>query len=140
MSRAGLVASVQPQHAVTDRDVADALWAGRRSIAFPYGSLHTHGVELQFGSDAPVSPPDPRAAIADAVWRTDDDRPSWTASEAVPLDVALRAACGGRGNVAVGDVADLVVLAEDPRRLGNRDLRDVPIVATVCDGRTTYAR
>ncbi|WP_188543453.1 amidohydrolase [Rhodococcoides trifolii] len=138
-ARAGVVASVQPQHCVTDRDVADALWAGRRSIAFPYGSLHASGADLQFGSDAPVSPPNPRAAIADAVWRTDDGRPPWTASESLPLDVAIRAACGGRASVEVGSVADLVVLAENPRDLGNSDLRNVPIVATVADGRLTYS-
>ncbi|MGB6181191.1 MAG: amidohydrolase family protein, partial [Rhodococcus sp. (in: high G+C Gram-positive bacteria)] len=43
----GVVASVQPQHAVTDRDVADALWSGRRSLAYGYHSLHRHGATLQ---------------------------------------------------------------------------------------------
>ncbi|KIQ18278.1 amidohydrolase [Rhodococcus sp. MEB064] len=134
----GVVASVQPQHAVTDRDVADTLWRGRRSRAYPYGSLHSHGARLQFGSDAPVSPPDPRSAIADAVFRTDDGRPSWTPAEAVPMDVALAAASGGRSGVSIGSPADLVVLAESPYVVSNADLRAVPVVLTVSGGRVTH--
>jgi len=134
----GVVASVQPQHAVTDRDVADVLWSGRRSIAYGYHSLHRHGALLQFGSDAPVSPPDPRSAVADAVFRTDDERPSWHPGEAVPMDVALRAASGGRVGVDVGSAADLVVLAESPYVLSNADLRSVPVIATIGAGRATH--
>ncbi len=138
-SAANVIASVQPQHAMSDRDVADELWGGdRRSIAYPYRSLHRAGARLLFGSDAPVSPPAPLDAIADAVWRTDDERPAWRAEEALPLDVALPAACGGRTAVDVGGAADLVLLAEHPGLLPNDDLRAVPVLATVRAGRCTY--
>lgn len=137
-ARAGLVASVQPQHAMSDRDVADVLWSRRRSIAYPYGSLLRHAATLQFGSDAPVSPPDPLASVADAVWRTDDDRPPWRADESMPLGSALRAASGGRGEITVGSAGDFVVLAESPYVLSNADLRAVPVTATVCAGRVTH--
>ena len=134
----GVVASIQPQHAMSDRDVVDLLWAGRASRAYPYGSLHRLGVALQFGSDAPVSPPDPRAAVADAVHRTDDDRPPWEPDEALPLSAALRSACGGRDAVTVGSAADLTVLAQWPHLLSNADLRSVPVLATVSGGRVTH--
>lgn len=135
---AGVAASIQPQHAMSDRDVADELWSGRASISYPYASLHRAGVELLFGSDAPVSSPSPLDAVADAVWRTDDDRRPWQAEEALPLDIALSAACGGRPSVEVGDAADLVILAEHPANLGNRDLRSDPILATVRAGKVTF--
>ncbi|MCW2622562.1 MAG: Exoenzyme regulatory protein AepA precursor [Frankiales bacterium] len=134
LARPGLLASVQPQHAMADREVADRWWPDRESAAFPYGSLHRAGAVLRFGSDAPVSPPDPWAAIADAVWRTDDERPPWHVEQALPVAVALRAACGGRAGVRVGDRADLVLVAEHPAHCSNADLRVIPVLATYVEG------
>ncbi|NLF03905.1 MAG: amidohydrolase family protein, partial [Actinomycetales bacterium] len=56
-----VVASVQPEHAMDDRDVADRHWAGRTGGAFAFGSLARAGVRMAFGSDAPVAPLDPWA-------------------------------------------------------------------------------
>lgn len=133
----GVSASVQPQHAISDRDVADELWGGRGSIAYPYRSLHRAGARLLFGSDGPVSPPSPLDSIADAVWRTDDERPPWHSEEALPLDVAIAAACGGRASIELGMSADVVLLAEHPADLNNKDLRALPVLATVRAGAIT---
>lgn len=135
---AGVTASIQPQHAMSDRDVADELWGERRSIAYPYLSLHRAGARLLFGSDAPVSPPAPLDSVADAVWRTDDERPPWRADEALPIEVALAAVCGGRATVGVGVVADLVLLAEHPALLSNEDLRADPVLGTIRAGVPTF--
>ncbi|MDJ0469162.1 amidohydrolase [Rhodococcoides fascians] len=135
----GVAASVQPQHAMADRDIAEDLWAGRRSVAYGYGSLHRSGATLLFGSDAPVSPPEPLAGVAAAVFRTNDDRPPWHAEESVPLDAALQAASGGRGALRVGDVADIVVLEEHPVHRSAHDLAETEIRATVCAGTLTHA-
>lgn len=135
----GVAASVQPQHAMADRDIAEDLWAGRRSVAYGYGSLHRSGATLLFGSDAPVSPPEPLAGVAAAVFRTDDDRPPWRAEESVPLDAALQAASGGRAALRVGDVADIVVLEEHPAHRSVHDLAETEIRATVCAGTLTHA-
>jgi predicted amidohydrolase YtcJ len=134
----GVTASVQPQHAMADRDIAEDLWAGRRSVAYGYGSLHRSGATLLFGSDAPVSPPEPLAGVAAAVFRTDDDRPPWHAEESVPLDAALQAASGGRGALRVGDVADIVVLEEHPVHRSAHDLADTEVRATICAGLLTH--
>lgn len=135
----GVAASVQPQHAMADRDIAEDLWAGRRSVAYGYGSLHRSGATLLFGSDAPVSPPEPLAGVAAAVFRTDDDRPPWHAEESVPLDAALQAASGDRAALRVGDVADIVVLEEHPAHRSVHDLAETEIRATVCAGTLTHA-
>ena len=108
-------------------------------MAYGYGTLHRSGARLLFGSDAPVSPPEPLAGVAAAVFRTDDDRPAWCPEEAVPLDVALQAACGGRGALGVGDAADIVVLVEHPEHRTVRDLVDTEIRATICAGALTHA-
>lgn len=134
----GVAASVQPQHAMADRDIAEDLWAGRRSVAYGYGSLHRSGATLLFGSDAPVSPPEPLAGVAAAVFRTDDDRPPWHAEESVALDAALQAASGGRGALRVGDVADIVVLEEHPVHRSAHDLADTEVRATICAGLLTH--
>jgi predicted amidohydrolase YtcJ len=137
-ARPGLVTSVQPQHAMSDRDVADRHWPGRTGTAFPYGSLLRAGATLEFGSDAPVSEPDPWHAIADAVHRTDDERPPWHVEQAIPLPAALEAATSGRTTITVGDPADLVLVPDDPAHLSNPDLRTLPVLATLVAGRFTH--
>jgi predicted amidohydrolase YtcJ len=137
-ARPGLITSIQPQHAMSDRDVADRHWADRTATAFPYGSLLRAGAVLELGSDAPVAEPDPWHAIADAVHRTDDDRPPWHVEQAIPLTAAVRAAGGGRSQLGVGDPADLTVVPEDPATLSNQDLRDLPVLTTMVAGHVTY--
>ncbi|MFC0541967.1 amidohydrolase [Kutzneria chonburiensis] len=131
----GVIASVQPAHAPDDRDVADRHWAGRTDRAFPYQSLLAAGATLEIGSDAPVSPLDPWDGIASAVTRTDDDRAAWHPEQRIPVEVALAAAAGGRASVEVGDVADLLVAERDPAR---GELRDMPVVLTMVEGRITH--
>lgn len=131
----GVVASVQPAHQPDDRDVADRYWDGRTRRAFPYAQLLASGAELVIGSDAPVSPLDPWDGIASSVTRTDDDRPAWHPEQAIPLAAALRAACGGRDAVEVGDPADLTVIAGTPTP---ENLRATEVLATLAAGRVTH--
>jgi predicted amidohydrolase YtcJ len=79
----GVVASMQPEQAMDDRDVADRLWAGRTDRAFAIGSLVRAGATLVFGSDAPVAPLDPWVTIAAAVGRSRDGRDVWHPEEAI---------------------------------------------------------
>ena len=88
--RLGVTASVQPEHAMDDRDVADALWAGRDRPRVPARRRCTRaGARLAFGSDAPVAPLDPWVAIAAAVARSRDGRAPWHPEQAVSAAVAL---------------------------------------------------
>jgi predicted amidohydrolase YtcJ len=135
---AGVIASVQPQHAVADRDVAERHWNGRTGRAFPYAALHAAGAELRLGSDAPVSPLDPWQAVADAVARTADDRPPWHPEQALPLDVALAAACDGRRLPLVGAPADLAVVAGDLAGASAERVRATTVLATLVAGRFTH--
>lgn len=134
--RLGITASVQPEHAMDDRDVADRLWAGRADRAFPLAELHRSGARLAFGSDAPVAPLDPWAAIASAVGRTRDGREPWHPEQRLPVDAALAASV--RSSVAPGQPADLAVLDRDPLASGPDDLRTMPVAATLLAGRFTH--
>lgn len=132
----GIIASVQPEHAMDDRDVADQYWHGRTDRAFAFGSLHRAGVELRLGSDAPVAPLDPWHAIASVVSRSRGTREPWHPEQAVPLDVAL--AASARSTLAVGQPADLVVTDVNPATSERDTLRELPVSATLLGGRFTH--
>ena len=132
----GMIASVQPEHAMDDRDVADRYWAGRTDRAFAFGSLHAAGAALRLGSDAPVAPLDPWHAIASATSRSRDEREAWHPEQVLPLDIAL--AASARSTLDVHEVADLVISDADPHALGRDDLRAMPVAATLLGGRFTW--
>jgi len=132
----GLIASVQPEHAMDDRDVADHHWAGRTGRAFAFGSLHRSGAELRLGSDAPVAPLDPWISLSAATSRSRGDRDVWHPEQRLPLDVALAASV--RTSLAVGQPADLVLVERDPYASDRDELRAMPVAATLLGGRFTH--
>jgi len=136
----GVVASVQPEHALDDRDVADVLWAGRTDRAFPLASLLGAGVQLAFGSDAPVAPLDPWISMAAAVGRSRDGSDAWHPEQSVSRQVALAASTRGVHAVSVGQIADLAVCEIDPLAASVADLRQMPVAATLLGGRFTHRR
>ncbi|WP_456823535.1 amidohydrolase family protein [Cellulomonas sp. P5_E12] len=132
----GVVASVQPEHAMDDRDVADHHWAGRTDRAFAFGALHAAGVRLALGSDAPVAPLDPWIAADAAVTRSRAGRSPWHPEQVLDRRVALESSVDGRGLVpVVGAPADLVVLDADPL---SAPLRGMPVAGTLVAGEWTH--
>lgn len=139
-ARLGIVASVQPEHAMDDRDVAERYWAGRTDRAFMLADLAAAGVELALGSDAPVAPLDPWVAIAAAVGRTRDGREPWHPEQAIEVRAALAASTGGQGAVVrARGRADLAVIELDPYAASVDELRAMPVSATLLAGRFTHS-
>ncbi|WP_300267555.1 amidohydrolase family protein [Microbacterium sp.] len=136
MARLGFAASVQSQHALDDRDLAEGLWAAQTAMRYPMASLLRAGVALRLGSDAPVAPLDPWVTIAAAVSRTDGERPRWDAQEQISVDDALTASA--RGAIRPGAVADLAVCGADPQTASASALRQMPVLATLLGGRVTH--
>ncbi|MFE3448851.1 amidohydrolase [Nonomuraea sp. NPDC059194] len=137
--RLGVVASVQPEHAMDDRDVADHHWAGRTERAFPFGAMLAAGAALALGSDAPVAPLDPWVSLAAAVDRSRDDREPWHGEQAIPVEEALAASTRTRrARLVEGDPADLVVVDADPFTATSAVLRQMPVAGTMLDGRWTW--
>jgi predicted amidohydrolase YtcJ len=136
--RLGLTASVQPEHAMDDRDVADRYWEGRTDRAFAFQSLHAAGATLALGSDAPVAPLDPWLAISAAVSRRRDGREAWHPAERLDAAVALAASTRG-ASVSPGAVADLVIVDADPTTGDADGLRDMPVAATLLGGTPTFS-
>lgn len=147
----GIIASVQPSHAPSDRYTADRFWGTRSRLAYAFRSLLESGARLAFGSDVPVEPLDPLAGIHAAVWRKRLDEPNsqiWypeqrlTVAEAVhgfTLGAAYASGEEGlKGSIEPGKLADFVVLSHDLFSDDEEVLRTVRPVATIVGGRTYY--
>jgi predicted amidohydrolase YtcJ len=137
-AKLGVTASVQPEHAMDDRDVADRFWAGRTDRSFALASLLAAGATLALGSDAPVAPLDPWVTMAAAVGRARDGREPWHPEQRISAADALAASTRGRTRIRVGDVADLVVTDADPLAATPQELRAMPVSLTLLAGRPTH--
>ena len=136
MAKAGVIASMQPIHAVTDRELADALWPEVRQNAYAWRALEQAGVRLAFGSDAPVETADPLAGIAAATtWRREA---KWHPELAISRASAVRAYTSGAA-YAAGMEGETGALR--PGRLCDMTVVDEGrVTATVAGGRVTWRR
>ncbi|MFT4233325.1 MAG: amidohydrolase [Leucobacter sp.] len=156
MARAGAIANLQPYWAQADAQMTEM------TLPFLDPSLHTHqyafrsleraGIPLAFGSDWPVTTPDPFAWIHVAVNRSypGDSTGSFLPHEALSRDSALRAATSGsafavrqegmRGAIEPGLLADLAVLDADLGEVGDGDLHAVRVDATFARGSLVFER
>ena len=136
MAHIGVIASMQPIHAVADRELADAMWPLSTAHAYAWRALERAGVRLAFGSDAPVESADPLAGIAAATtWRK---QAKWYPELALTRASALKAYTAGAAYAAgMEDEAG----ALRPGRLCDMTVVDGNgVVATVAGGRVTYRR
>jgi len=147
----GVIASVQPSHAPSDRYIADKFWGERARLAYAFRSLLKSGARLAFGSDVPVEPLDPLAGIHAAVWRKRLDEPdsdSWYPGERLSVNEALHGFTMGaayasgeewlKGSIAAGKLADFVVLTHDISTGAEEALREARPRATVIGGRLMF--
>jgi hypothetical protein len=132
---AGLVASMQPAHLLTDIPLIERHWGARGAGAYAFESLRRRGTRLVFGSDVPVASIDPREGLFAALERRDaggGPTGGWRPDERLAFEDAVRAytieaahAAGlahRRGTLAPGQDADLVAWAFDPAaELGSGD-------------------
>ncbi len=132
----GVTASVQPEHALDDRDVAERYWPGRTARAFALRSFVEAGARLILGSDAPVAPLDPWISVAAATARTRDEREPFHAEQALTVVEALAAST--RSTIAVGQPADLIAVDADPLAVDAAALRAMPVSLTLLAGRSTF--
>jgi predicted amidohydrolase YtcJ len=134
--RIGVIASMQPIHAIADRELADSIWPGVTGHSYAWRALEKAGAKLAFGSDAPVELADPLAGMAAATtWRR---LAGWHPDLALSLASALRAYTSTAA-YAVGMEKDLGALK--PGRLCDMTVVDGGrVVATVVGGRISWRR
>jgi hypothetical protein len=146
---AGLVASMQPAHLLTDIPLIERHWGARGRGAYAFQTLRRRGTRLVFGSDVPVASIDPREGLFAALERRDADggpAGGWRPDEKLGFEEAVRAYTVGaahaagltdrRGTLAPGQDADLVAWAfDEAAELGSGDaVRAGRACLTVVDG------
>jgi predicted amidohydrolase YtcJ len=152
--RLGVIASMQPYHAIDDgRWATRVIGPARSKTTYAFRSLLDAGATLAFGSDWYVAPPTPLEGIYAAVTRRtlDDANPGgWVPEQKITVDEALRAYTWAgayasfedaqKGTIAPGMLADLVVIDRDLRTMPVEQLREAQVVRTFVNGRTVYRK
>jgi predicted amidohydrolase YtcJ len=135
-ARFGVIASMQPIHAVADRELVDRYWPKLAAQSYAWGALERAGARLAFGSDAPVEVADPLAGIdAATVWRR---KTNWIPELAISRTAARRAYTSGAA-YAVGMERDAGTLR--PGKLCDVTVVDEGrVIATVVGGRVSFLR
>ena len=150
----GVVASVQPYHAIDD-----GRWAEKRigkercRTTYAFKSLLEGGAKLALGSDWMVAPLDPFTGIHAAVTRAtlDGKNPGgWYPEQKLSLEEALRGytidaafaefAEKEKGSIEAGKMADLVVLDRDLFATPPEGIKDVKVAMTIAGGKIVYRR
>lgn len=148
----GVVASMQPYHAIDDGRWAEKeLGPVRIQSSYAWRLLLDHGAVVAFGSDWPVAPLDPLMGIYAAVTRRtlDGKNPNgWVPQQRITVAEAVHAYTVGsafaehqeriKGSLEPGKLADLVVLTDDIFRIGANELDKVRVYMTVFDGSIVY--
>lgn len=146
---AGIVVVAQPGfvHEHGDRYLQQ-VDVDRHPWLHPLKSLVEGGLHVALGSDMPVAPPGPLAAVAAAATRASRRGAAVNASEGVNAATALRLHTEGgayaaadehlKGSIAPGQLADLVMLDGDPLTAEPAALGEIGVVMTIVGGRVVY--
>jgi predicted amidohydrolase YtcJ len=148
----GVIASMQPYHAIDDGRWADKVIGPERSrTTYAFRSLLDARARLAFGSDWSVAPATPLEGIYAAVTRRtlDGRNPGgWVPAQKITVEEALRAYTAGgayasfeereKGTLERGKLADFVVVDRDITRVPPETIRDAKVSMTVVGGRVVY--
>ncbi|MGH9160902.1 MAG: amidohydrolase, partial [Vicinamibacteraceae bacterium] len=150
----GVIASMQPYHAIDDGRWADeVIGAERAKTTYAFRSLIDAGATLAFGSDWFVAPPSPLEGIYAAVTRRtlDGKHPGgWVPEQKITVEEALRAYTHDaavasfdeavKGTIMPGKLADLVLIDRDLFEAPVDEIREARILWTMVGGRIVYER
>ena len=150
----GVIASMQPYHAIDDGRWAERVIGARRSeTSYAFRSLLDAGATLAFGSDWYVAPATPIEGIdAAANRRTLDGKhpDGWVPAQKISAEEALRAYTVGAayaafredslGSLEAGKLADLVVLDRNIVEGSSDEIAGARVNLTMVGGRIVYER
>ena len=146
----GAIASMQPNHLLTDMRWAEArLGKDRAAHSYAWKEFLDAGVPLCFGTDYPVEPITPfRGLYAAITRRSEDGKQEYFPNEKLTIEQAIAAYTTGsayaqfaeheKGLLQPGMLADFVVLDRDITRVEPDAILKTRVLRTVVGGKTVY--
>jgi len=115
---------------------------------YAIGSLRSAGIRVAASSDAPVVPFNPLVGICAAVTRGAASGQTLLPHESTSPLEALQAYTidaayadfeeNSKGSISRGNLADLVVLSDDPRAVPPEQIKDIQVLTTILDGKAVW--
>jgi predicted amidohydrolase YtcJ len=151
-ARLGVIASVQPYHAIDDGRWAEKrIGPDRIKRTYAFRTFRDNGVRLAFGTDWSVAPLSPVWTIYATVTRAtlDGKNPGgWVPEQKLTVAEAVEAYTMGsayaefqekeKGSIAAGKLADFVILSDDIFKIPHEAIKDVKVEATFVGGKLVY--
>ena len=148
----GVIASVQPYHAIDDGRWAEKrIGHERAKTTYAFRTFLDQGVRLAFGSDWTVAPLNPMIGLYAAVTRAtlDGKNPNgWFPEQKLTLKEAIEAYTMGsafaefrekeKGSLTPGKLADVVVLDTDLFSVAPEKVKDAAVRYTIVGGKVVY--
>ncbi|HEV2801254.1 MAG TPA: amidohydrolase [Pyrinomonadaceae bacterium] len=150
----GVVASMQPAHAISDKRWAqERLGEYRVQGAYAWHKMRSFGIHMPFGTDWPVEPINPYLGLYAAVTRqsTEGDPPGgWWPQERLTIAEAIRCYTAEpayasfeeteKGQIAPGMLADIIVHTRDLLTIRPEEILQTETAMTIFGGRIVYER
>jgi predicted amidohydrolase YtcJ len=148
----GVIASVQPYHAIDDGRWAESrIGHDRASRTYAFRTFLQHGVRLALGTDWDVAPLNPMLTVYAAVTRAtlDGKNPNgWFPEQKLSVSEAIEAYTMGsayaefqdqiKGSITTGKLADMVLLSDDILSIEPSRIREVKILKTFVGGKVVW--
>jgi predicted amidohydrolase YtcJ len=145
-----VIASLQPNHLLTDMNWAEArLGKQRAEQSYCWAEFLNHGVRLAFGTDYPVEPVTPFRGLYAAVTRkSENGKKEYFPQQKITIEQAIAAYTSGsafaeftekdKGTLEPGKLADFAVLDRDLSAINPAEILGTKVLRTVVGGKTVY--
>jgi predicted amidohydrolase YtcJ len=149
-AKMGVIASVQPNHLLTDMNWAESrIGPERAKHSYPWGNFYKQKVMLAFGTDYPVEPISPFPGVYAAITRMNlDGTKTYFPEQKLTVNEAVAAYTTGsayaefeerdKGLLERGMLADFIVLDRDLMKASPREILQTKVLRTVVGGKTVY--
>ena len=115
---------------------------------FAHRSFLDYGIPVAPASDYTPGPFEPLMAIQSMVTRTDFQGRIWGPNQRITVGEAMKICTVNgayasmeediKGSITPGKLADLVILASDPHQTPANEIKKIPVLRTIVDGRTVF--
>jgi predicted amidohydrolase YtcJ len=146
----GVIASVQPNHLLTDMNWAEShLGPERAKHSYPWKEFEENGIPMAFGTDYPVEPITPFRGVYAAITRKNEaGTKEYYPEQKISIQHAIYAYTIGsayaefaehkKGQLEPGMLADFVVLDRDITKVAPEEILKTRVLRTVVGGKTVY--